>query len=614
MTKQKSTGTPLLNWFDGVLREPKRTKKVGILAGLAIGVLALLYLLYSIFFLGRVYPNVFVGNSQYSGFKPAEITERLNQAVATTLSQPLTLTYEDKTYTVSAKDANWEADVAATAQAVMGVGRDREWYWDLYEQITAPVYDRRLTITATQDDNYLTTVVASVAEAVDTPAVDASATFDDGKLVVTHEKDGQVINQQALVAEILNRWSSGSTHPVELKRHLGRPSIVIDDEEALRLEAEKLASGKLTLSWPGGQKELTHADMRSLVDFIGTKKVGVLSSSQVLTASLTENKTKSFLQSLANESINQPAKEPKLGIKEGKVTILEQSAPGKVVDIDVSAAAVLAALQVGASAPVELTLKTAEPLITAENLDSLGIKEIIGRGETNFTGSPTNRRINIANGVRLLQSTLLKPGDEFSTVKTLGAVDGTTGFLPELVIKENRTTPEYGGGLCQVSTTLFRSVIAAGLKVTERQNHSYRVSYYEPPVGLDATIYLPKPDFKFLNDTGNHILVQGQVVGNRVIFELWGTKDGRTATVTEPVITNIIPAPPEVRVETDTLFRGEVKQIEKPHDGATAVAYYTVMKDGKVLHKQTFKSVYKPWAARFLVGTKEPPAPPPPTP
>jgi vancomycin resistance protein YoaR len=165
--------------------------------------------------------------------------------------------------------------------------------------------------------------------------------------------------------------------------------------------------------------------------------------------------------------------------------------------------------------------------------------------------------------------------------------------------------------LCQVSTTLFRSVLAAGLRVTERQNHSYRVSYYEPPVGLDATIYLPKPDFKFFNDTGRHILVQGQVIGNRVIFELWGTKDGRTSTVSDPIVTNILPPPPEVRVETDTLFRGEIKQTEKPHEGATAVAYYTVMKDGKVLHKQTFKSVYKPWAAKFLVGTKEPPAPPP---
>lgn len=613
MPKSKKTEEIIpTKWFDQLFKGSSRTKIAAILSAIGVGLLALLYLIYAALFLGRVYPNVFVGNSQYSGLKEAEVAARLTKAVEATLAQPLNLTYEDKTYTISAKDANWEADITATVASVMGVGRNREWYWDLYDRISAPIYNRHLTITANQDSNYLTTTIATIADAVDTPAVDATASFDDGKLVVTHEKDGQVVDQAELAREIVNRWSSGSTHPIALKRSVAKPAVVVDDEEVLRAKAEELAAGKLTLTWPTGKKELSVDDMRSLVDFVGQKKTGVLGNVQILTASFTENRSKSFLQGLAEESINQPAKEPKLGIKDGKVTIVEAAAQGKVVDIETSAAAVLAALQSGTQEPVALSFKTAQPSITAENLDSLGIKEIIGRGETNFTGSPTNRRVNIINGVRLLQSTLVKPGDEFSTVKTLGAVDGTTGFLPELVIKENKTTPEYGGGLCQVSTTLFRSVMAAGLKVTERQNHSYRVSYYEPPVGLDATIYLPKPDFKFLNDTGNHILVQGQVVGNRVIFELWGTKDGRTSTISDPIVTNILPPPPEVRVETDTLYRGEVKQTEKAHEGATAVAYYTVMKDGKVLHKQTFKSVYKPWAAKFLVGTKEPPAPPAP--
>lgn len=611
MAKKKKEEIITAGWLDQLFKGASRTKKASVLTAIGVGLLALLYLIYTMLFLGKVYPNVFVGSSQYSGLDKTEVTARLTKAVEATLAQPLNLTFEDKTYTISAKDANWEADLGATVTAVMGVGRDRDWYWNVYDRITAPFYNRDLTITAKQDDNYLTTTIATIAEAVDTPAVDATATFDEGKLVVTHQKDGQVINQEELSRDILNRWSSGSTHPIELKRQTAKPAIVVDDEEILRAKAEELAGSKLNLVWPTGKKELSIDEMRSLVDFIGTKKTGVLGNTQILTAAFTENRSKSFLQELANASINQPAKEPKLGIKEGKVTILEAAGQGKVVDIETSAAAVLAALQANSAEPVTLTFKTAEPTITAENLDSLGIKEIIGRGETNFTGSPTNRRINIVNGVRLLQSTLVKPGDEFSTVKTLGAVDGTTGFLPELVIKENKTTPEYGGGLCQVSTTLFRSVLAAGLRVTERQNHSYRVSYYEPPIGLDATIYLPKPDFKFHNDTGNHILVQGQVIGNRVIFELWGTKDGRTSAVSDPIVTNILPPPPEVRVETDTLFRGEVKQTEKPHEGATAVAYYTVMKDGKVLHKQTFKSVYKPWAAKFLVGTKEPPAPPP---
>ncbi|MCR4307313.1 MAG: VanW family protein, partial [Candidatus Berkelbacteria bacterium] len=231
------------------------------------------------------------------------------------------------------------------------------------------------------------------------------------------------------------------------------------------------------------------------------------------------------------------------------------------------------------------------------------IKERIGYGETNMRNSPANRRHNIANGISLLSSALVKPGEEFSTVAKLGAVDNTTGFLPELVIKDDRTVPEFGGGLCQVSTTLFRTVMNAGLKVMERTNHSYRVSYYEPPIGLDATIYLPKPDFKFLNDTPGYILIQGRVVGNKVIFELWGTSDGRTSAISTPVVTNVIDPPPPIYVDSDTLPIGETKITDHAHQGATAVAHYTVTRNGQVINQQTFRSVYKALPERGLHGT-----------
>jgi vancomycin resistance protein YoaR len=128
---------------------------------------------------------------------------------------------------------------------------------------------------------------------------------------------------------------------------------------------------------------------------------------------------------------------------------------------------------------------------------------------------------------------------------------------------------------------------------------------------MDATIYLPKPDFKFVNTTDRHILVQGQVVGNKVIFELWGTSDGRTVSISDPAVTNITEPGEPIYADTDTLVRGETKQIEKPHQGATASFVYIVTKDGKEINKQTFKSIYKAWPARFLVGTRDPAAPPP---
>jgi vancomycin resistance protein YoaR len=146
--------------------------------------------------------------------------------------------------------------------------------------------------------------------------------------------------------------------------------------------------------------------------------------------------------------------------------------------------------------------------------------------------------------------------------------------------------------------------------VTARQNHSYRVSYYEKDgdghfigPGLDATIYSPNPDFKFKNDTGSPLLIIGYVEGDKVTFELYGTSDGRTARVEGPRVLSEFPAGDPIYAETDTLPVGVTKQIEKPHPGGTAVAnYYVTYADGHQV-SQEFKSYYRRWPARFLVGT-----------
>jgi vancomycin resistance protein YoaR len=191
----------------------------------------------------------------------------------------------------------------------------------------------------------------------------------------------------------------------------------------------------------------------------------------------------------------------------------------------------------------------------------------------------------------------------------LGKIDASSGYLEELVIKDNRTTPEFGGGLCQVSSTLFRAALNAGLNIVERQNHKYRVSYYEPPVGMDATIYDPAPDFKFQNNFGSFIYIQSKIAGTKITFEIYGTKDSRVVEISAPVLGDIVDPGAPVYVETDTLAPGEKKQIEKAHQGATARFDYKVSKDGQVIQQTTFVSKYVPWPERWLVGKGTPPTP-----
>jgi vancomycin resistance protein YoaR len=201
---------------------------------------------------------------------------------------------------------------------------------------------------------------------------------------------------------------------------------------------------------------------------------------------------------------------------------------------------------------VHLPLIREDPVVTVKNeeLEKMGIKELISGGETDFANSPSNRISNINTGLSKFEGHIVQPGEEFVFGNTLGPVDGTTGYLKELVIKGDKTVPEYGGGLCQVSTTAYRAVLAAGYPVTERRNHSYAVSYYKP-LGLDATVYPPSVEMKFVNDTPTSIIMQSFTQGHKAYYNFYGTKPDRTVHMIGPYYSSWISPPPE-KIEYST--------------------------------------------------------------
>jgi vancomycin resistance protein YoaR len=163
---------------------------------------------------------------------------------------------------------------------------------------------------------------------------------------------------------------------------------------------------------------------------------------------------------------------------------------------------------------------------------------------------------------------LIKPEEEFSFNKIIGKVSPKKGYLPELVIKNNRTVAEYGGGLCQISTTCFRAALYSGLPITERRPHAYAVKYYNPQ-GTDATIYPPHPDLRFINDTPNYILIQTKIEGNILTFDFYGTDDGREVKIIGPY------------------------SYDKKRSGAMkAVVHQEIYRDGELDRKESFYSSY----------------------
>ena len=243
-----------------------------------------------------------------------------------------------------------------------------------------------------------------------------------------------------------------------------------------------------------------------------------------------------FLDDLARQADKDP-ENAKFQVEDGKVSVFSLSKNGVKLDKEKSLQILIDYFKNNASAnTIKLAYDTIKPEISNDSVDNLGITSLIGEGKSNFRGSPKNRIFNINVATSRFNGVLIKPNEEFSFVKVLGEVDGEHGYLPELVIKRDKTEPEFGGGICQVSTTAFRAAIYSGLKITARKNHAYPVAYYNPQ-GMDSTVYIPRPDLRFINNTPGYILIQTKIAGTELAFQFYGSNDGRKTTIIGPKIT-----------------------------------------------------------------------------
>ncbi len=250
-----------------------------------------------------------------------------------------------------------------------------------------------------------------------------------------------------------------------------------------------------------------------------------------------EERIDTFLDEFSGKIFQEPSDAVFAADENGKIIIATPEQTGQTLKKSESHDLLLRALRSSSSPNIRIHLPTnvTQPKISGSDRERLGLHELVGEGHTSFSGSPKNRIYNIKRALQQFENVLIAPGEEFSFVDYLGEVDGEHGYLPELVIKNNETIPEFGGGICQVSSTVFRAAIYSGLKITERRNHAYPVRYYRP-YGMDATIYIPKPDLKFINNTPGYILVQSTVNGTDLTFRFFGTRDGRAVSVDGPHI------------------------------------------------------------------------------
>jgi vancomycin resistance protein YoaR len=422
------------------------------------------------------------------------------------------------------------------------------------------------------------------------------------------ENSGKEIDDNVFLTEFKNNLSLLKNDQINLNLVDKQPEVTISMSQGLELEAENLLSlAPFNLVYQDKNKTFI-VSQTELASWLNLEPYYLQNKIIATQVGLDDEKIIKFFDEKIKPEVNQEPILPKFEFNNDKVSSFESGTDGLKINYEQSIDNIKTAFFERNMKNIDLVVEI-DPVQKIDSINDLGIEEIIGTGHSNFSGSSANRRHNIKVGASKISGLIIKPGEEFSLLKALGETDATAGYLPELVIKGNKTTLEYGGGLCQIATTMFRTALASGLPITERRNHSYRVSYYEP-AGTDATIYIPNPDLKFKNDTGNNILIQTRFEGtNDIYFDFWGKSDGRVVTSTYPVIYNIVKPAPTKIIETTELPVGQKKCTESAHAGAEAYFDYTVIYNAGTENENKvetrFSSKYVPWQAVCLVGVEK---------
>lgn len=321
---------------------------------------------------------------------------------------------------------------------------------------------------------------------------------------------------------------------------------------------------------------------------------------------------KNYFQSFKDQ-YDKPAKNALFEFKNNKVINFRKEEDGQEINVNSILADFENALNKIKTNPenkiINIKKIILKPEITLSQINNFGIEELIAQGQSDYTHSIPSRIYNLKLAASKFHGVLIPPEKVLSFNETVGEISSLTGYQPAYIIKEGKTVLGDGGGVCQVSTTLFRAALNAGLQIIERNAHAYRVSYYENDMGpgFDATVFAPTVDLKIKNNTQSYILIQTSIdeQNNLLTFKLYGKKDNRRVEISKPYIWDIIP-PPEPRYQEDPILKkGVIKQIDFPAWGAKVSFTYKVYKDDKLIIDNKFTSVYRPWQAVYLVGTAD---------
>jgi len=476
----------------------------------------------SVVYENKIYPGISVAGVSVGGKTKKEAKEIISQKVEESRQNPVFV--GQGKYELNEKDLNVIYDIEGSVEKAFDVGRNDDLN-------PTKNYSKNISISINVDHAKLSHELIKITHEENQKVEDAEIFMEGDDLKTTPES----IGSRVLLTENIHalKESLGNIeYEIQLRKRVMEPNVKEENIITSKDRIQGVLSRKIILKDGNETYNLLEKSMAGFLSF--QKESTSLAYAMTLDRffptpitgsdvdiSFDRNAIRDWAVSFSKDIDSEP-QNAKLSGGGGGVSVVASSRDGKKVMIDDFVSKMADALK-GSVNEVEIPIQVTKAEVRDDNLNELGLKGLVSRGYSNFSGSPKNRIHNIKTGASKFNGVLIKPDENFSFNETLGEVEASTGYLPELVIKKDKTVPEYGGGLCQVSSTAFRAALNAGLPITSRSAHAYPVQYYTP-YGVDATIYIPSPDLTFKNDTGGYILIQTFISGNKLYFDFYGTK------------------------------------------------------------------------------------------
>ena len=558
---------------------------------------------YQLIYAGRIFPGVSVAGVDLSGLTPSDAAVKLNQTLSYPIAGKILFRDGERAWVATPAELGMVFDPSSSAVSAYRLGRSGGLFRALSGQVRAGGVGVNVQPVIIFDQRVAYQYLRQISTQVDQPVLEAGLSLEGTNVVAAPGQTGRELKIDATLVYLGAQLQTFSDGEVPLVIQELQPQII--DVSAQADVARQILSQPLTLTLPDdgiANPGPFVYDVQVLANMLAVQSapggVQVVLNTDGLSQMLEPVKTRT----------DRPAKDAKFIFNDDtrQLDVVEESQTGLIVDVDASVKAINEALLRGEHS-VQLAVKVDEPQISSTTTgQELGITELLWAETSYFYGSSSERIQNIEAAASRFHGVLVAPGEIFSMGETMGDVSLENGFAEALIIYGGRTIKGVGGGVCQVSTTLFRAAFNAGFPIVERYSHAYRVSYYERTIGggidpslagLDATVYFPLVDFKFKNDSPYWILMETYMTSTSLTWKFYSTSDGRSVVkeTTGPV--NVVSAPPAKFEENPDLKKNVMKQVDWAANGADVTVSRTVMRDGAVLFQDQITTHYEPWQA-----------------